>query len=132
MSNTLSNMAARLNATHATAGDLLLASSEAYKLRFEDLGWEGRLHLMARLFKGEPDKVLAIEYRLMAMSTLVASGTLPHWALPKVPNGSVHITEPVWIAAATGPLLFKEQKAFFEPKCFLKCVSSLAEPCGHA
>ena len=68
MSNTLSNMAARLNATRVTADDLLLASSEVHKLPLEDRGWEGRLHLMARLFKGEPEKGFAIEYRLMAMS----------------------------------------------------------------
>ncbi|MHB1609859.1 MAG: hypothetical protein ACYCXX_14750 [Acidiferrobacter thiooxydans] len=132
MSNTFSNVAARLNATRVTADGLLLASSEVHKLPLEDRGWEDRLHLMARLFKGEPEKGLAIEYRLMAMSTLVASGTLPHWALPEAPNGSVHIAEPVWLAAATEPVLFKEQKAFFEPKCFLKCVLSLAESDGHA
>lgn len=132
MNQSLANMAAQLNATRITIDDLLLASREVHKLPPDDQGWEGRLHLMVRLFKGEPDKGLAIENRLMAMSALVASGTLPHWVLPEAPDGSVQISEPVWLAAATEPLLLKEREAYFEPKSFLERVLSLAEPDGHA
>ena len=132
MKHSLANMAARINATHITIDDLLLVTEEVHKLPLEDRDWEGRLHLMVRLFKGEPDKALAIEKRLMAMSTLVASGSLPHWSLPEALDGSVNISEPVWLATATEPLLLTERDAYFEPKSFLERVLSLAEPDGNA
>ena len=132
MNQTLANMAAQLNSAHITIDDLLLATEEVHKLPPEDRGWEGRLHLMVRLFKGEPDKGLAIEKRLVAMSTLIDSGSLPHWALPEAPDGSVRIAEPVWLAAATEPLLLTERDAYFEPTSFLERVLSFAEPDGNA
>ena len=132
MSRSLANMAARLNAAHITIDDLLFATEEVHKLPPEDRDWEGRLHLMARLFKGEPDKGLAIEKRLAAMSALIGSGSLLHWALPEAPYDSVKIAEPVWLAAASEPLLLTERDAYFEPTSFLERVLSLAEPDGNA
>ena len=132
MKQSLANMAARLNSAHITIDDLLLVTEEVHKLPADDRGWEGRLHLMVRLFKGEPDKGLAIEKRLVAMSALIDSGSLPHWALPETPDGFVKISEPVWLAAATEPLLLTERDAYFEPKSFLERVLSLAEPNGNA
>ena len=125
-------MTAQLNSVRITIDDLLFVTEEVHKLPPEDRDWEGRLHLMVRLFKGEPDKAMAIEKRLVAMSTLVASGSLPHWALPEAPDGSVNIAEPVWLATATEPLLLTERDAYFEPESFLERVLSLAEPDGNA
>ncbi|MDD5058276.1 MAG: hypothetical protein PHQ60_10410 [Sideroxydans sp.] len=132
MNQSLANMAARLNSAHITIDDLLFVTEEVHKLPPEDRDWEGRLHLTVRLFKGEPDKALAIEKRLVAMSALIDSGSLPHWALPEAPDGSVKIAEPVWIAAATEPLLLTERDTYFEPTSFLERVLSLAEPDGNA
>lgn len=125
-------MAARINATHITIDDLLYVTEEVHKLPPDDQNWEGRMHLIVRLFKGEPDKALAIEKRLMAMSALVASGSLPHWSLPEAADGSIYISEPVWRATAAEPLLLTERDAYFEPNSFLERVLSLAEPDGNA
>jgi hypothetical protein len=132
MNQSLANLAARLNAAHITIDDLLFVTDEVHKLPPDDRDWEGRLHLMVRLFKGEPDKGLAIEKRLVAMSALIESGSLPHWALPEAPDGSMKIAEPVWLAAAAEPLLLTERDAYFEPTSFLERVLSLAEPDGNA
>jgi hypothetical protein len=132
MIDALVKMAARLNAVRVTVADLVLASQEVHKLPAADRDWEGRMHLMVRLFSGEPDKGLAIEHRLMAMSSLLASGTLPHWATPQTPDGEIQVGEPVWQAAATEPLLLRERDAYFEKDSFLDRVLSFAEPDGHA
>jgi hypothetical protein len=125
-------MASRINSARVSLEDLLLASQEVHALPPEDRNWEGRLHLMVRLFPGEPDKGLAIEYRLTAMSRLVASGALPHWAMPEQPDGSTGIAEPVLQAAAVEPLLLRKRDAYFDAESFRERVLSLAEPDGRA
>lgn len=89
---------------------------------------------MARLFKGEPDRALAIEYRLVAMSRMLDSGVLPGWAQHMTPDGSVSVAEPVWQATATEPLEFGSEKEepFFNKESFLSKVFELATPEGHA
>ncbi len=132
MSQAIVRIAAEVNAVRVTIDDLLLASREVHKLPPEDRDWEGRLHLMVRLFQGEPDKARAVEYRLMAMSKLLESGVLPHWVLPKAADDSVQIAEPVWATAATAPLLLGERDAYFDPQSFTDRVLALAKPDGNA
>lgn len=96
-------LVARVNSVHVSAEDLLSASEEVHKLPAEDRDWEGRAHLLARLFSGEGDKAFAIETRLSAMSKLIASGSLPHWSRPMGADGAALIAKPVFIAAATEP-----------------------------
>ncbi len=132
MTESRMKLTAELNAVRVMIEDLLLASKEVHGLPPEDRDWEGRLHLMVRLFSGEPNKALAVEHRLMAMSKLVSSGVLPHWALPESPDGATQIAEPVWLATASEPLLLAEREPFFEPSSFLHAVLSFAEPDGHA
>lgn len=92
-------MEKRINNAKVTVADLLKATSEVHKLPPEDRNWEGRLHTMAQVFQGNPDKALAIE-RLVAMSRMLESGSLPGWAMPKAANGSVSVAEAVWLAAS--------------------------------
>ena len=124
--------AAEVNSVRVTLEDLLFASEQIHKLPAEDRDWEGRLHLLARLYKGHPDKGLAIKYRLEALANLIASGALPHWVLPNAPDGSVQIAEPVFVAAATQPLLFTGRGAYFEERDFVSRVLELAKPDGNA
>lgn len=121
-----------LNSVKITVDDLLLASREAHKLPPDDRNWEGRLHLMSRLFRGTPRKGLSIEHRLIAMTRLIEAGVLPGWAVPQASDGSVNIAEPVWMAAAIEPLILGEDEAFFDQDSFLARVLSMAEPEGNA
>lgn len=121
-----------LNKIHITIEDLLFVSEQVQKLPKKDRDLEGRTHLMVRLFKGEPDKSMAIEYRLTAMSELITSGSLPHWALPVDESGATNIAEPVWFAATTETLIFEKYRVYFEPSSFIARVLALAEPEGNA
>jgi hypothetical protein len=132
MSQAIARMTAELNAVRVTIDDLLLASREVHKLPPEDRDWEGRLHLMVRLFQSEPDKARAVEYRLIAVTKLLESGVLPHWVLPTAADGAVQIAEPVWATAATAPLLLGEHDPYFDPQSFTERVLALAEPDGNA
>jgi hypothetical protein len=123
---------ARINAVHITLDDLLFASEEVHKLPPDDRDWEGRAHLMARLFSGEPDKAFAVDARLTAMARLIRAGALPGWTLPTAPDGSVQISEPVFLATATEPLILREHDASFERQSFVTRVLELAKPDGCA
>jgi hypothetical protein len=132
MTRSLLEMAARLNAVRIDVEDLLNATAAVHKLPPEDRDWEGHLHLMARLFKGNPDKGLAVAYRIQAMGRSLESGKLPGWTMPKQPYGSVLIAEPVWKAAAHEPLLLRNRSAHFDEHGFLDRILSYAEPEGDA
>jgi len=127
-------MKQRINNAQVTVQDLLRAAAEVHKLPPNRRDWEGRLITMARLFRGEPDKALAIEYRLVAMSRMLDSGVLPGWAQPMTPDGSVSVADPVWQATATAPLEFgaEKEEPFFNKESFLSQVLELAKPEGHA
>ncbi|HMS27745.1 MAG TPA: hypothetical protein PKC80_10300 [Burkholderiaceae bacterium] len=128
----LANMSKRLNAVTITKEDLLLVTQEVHKLPPGKRDWKDRLQLMNRLFNGEQDKVLAIEERIVAMSALISNGQLPGWAVPDENDGAMKIAEPVWMAAASEPLLFKDIGAYFEASKFLDHILTIAEPDGNS
>ena len=124
----------KVNAAKITVADLLKVTEEVHKLPEEDRDWEGRAHLMIRLFKGNPTKAQAIEYRLIAMSRVIASGKLPGWALPQGSDGATSVAEAVWKAAAIEPLVFvgEYDEPKFDEAAFLARILSMAEPEGNA
>lgn len=122
----------RINSVKVTINDLLEASEAVHSLKPEDRNWEGRAHLMAIMFKGEPHKAMAIDSRLIAMSSIIASGELPGWALPQKEDGSYNIAEPVWLATASEKLLFVEEQPCFNKETFLNSILSKAVPEGNA
>lgn len=131
MDQSTANLIARINTVQISADDLLLASDEMHKLSPEDRDWEGRTHVVARLFKGEHHKAFAVQSRLEALASLISAGALGRWA-PEGNDGSHLIAEPVFIAAAREPILFTEKDPFFEPTSFLAAVLSHSESDGNA
>jgi hypothetical protein len=121
-----------LNSISITLEDLRRATDEVHKLAPGDRNVEGRLFTMARVFKGQPKKGLAVEFRLVAMTRMLEAEVLPGWVLPKQPDGSVAVSEPVWLATASEPLVPGPDEPTFEQKSFLARVLSLAEAEGNA
>ncbi len=122
----------RINSVVVTVEDLLATIKEIHGLPPEDCDWESRTFLMASLFSEEPDKAMAIDSRLIAMSEMIDAGHLPGWTLPKESDGSVIIAESVWKATAEQPLKCDAQKIYFDKDSFLERVLELAEVEGHA
>ena len=52
MNKSLIKMTAELNSVQVTLDDLLCVTREVHSLPESDRDWEGRTHLMVRLFKG--------------------------------------------------------------------------------
>lgn len=121
-----------LNAVAVTVADLREAGEAIHALPLENRDWQGRAMAMVRLFKGQPNKSMAVECRLTAMSRMLQSGTLPGWSMPPSSDGSVNVAEPVWIATATEPLVLEERDAHFDPASFLNKVLLLAKAEGNA
>ena len=124
----------KINSEKITMDDLLNVSREVHKLPPEDRDWEGRLHLMAHMFRGNPIKGQAIEYRLAAMEKIISSGKLPGWAMPEASDGSTSVSEPVWKATASEPLVFggPRDEPEFDGASFLAGVLAIATPEGNA
>lgn len=123
----LAQMSKRLNAVTITKEDLLMVRQEVHQLPPDNRDWKDRLQMMNQLFKGNTDKVLAIEERMVAMTQLITSGALSDWVFPDEQDGAMKIAETVWMAAAKEPLLFKETGAYFDADPFLAYISSIAE-----
>ena len=77
---------ADLNRVEVSVDDLRRAAHEVHQLAPEDRNWEGRLFAMVRVFKGEPNKGLAVEYRLVAMSRTPASSSAKWFEVEQAPR----------------------------------------------
>jgi hypothetical protein len=108
------------------------ATEAVHQLPEKDRNWEGRAHLMAMMFKGQPHRAMSVDSRLTAMSAMIESGKLPGWALPELEDGSYSIAEPVWQVTAIEPLKFIDNQPCFDDESFVHNVLSCAETEGNA
>jgi hypothetical protein len=120
------HLIARLNAVSVTVEDLLLASAEIQTLPLKECKREARTHVLARMFKGQGDKAIAVGFRLEAMARVIRSGKIRRWVLPNI------VCEVVFLAAAKQPILFTKNESFFDPKSFVAFVLENAAVDGHA
>jgi hypothetical protein len=121
-----------ISAVTVSLKDLLLACEEIHRSAPKDKDWEGRLITLARVFKGQRGKAMAVEYRLAAMTRILESNLLPGWAKPIAPDGTVSVSEPVWLATASEPLVFDEDEPRFEELSFRDAVIAIAPIEGSA
>lgn len=126
------DMIARLNSERFSADDLLEISDAVHDIPEENRGWEGRMFLLAKRFPRQHYRAMAADYRLTAMSALIAKNGLPHGVLPQAPDGSHMVGECVFEAAALEPILIRGNEPFFEPESFLRRVLELTEVDGKA
>jgi hypothetical protein len=120
------NLIARVNAASVTVEDMFLAAAEIQKLPLATCNREARTRCLARIFNGQNNKVIAVNFRLEAMARVVRSGKIGRWVLPNI------VAEPVFVAAAKAPLLFAESVWFFEQYSFAASVLEHAQVDGHA
>jgi hypothetical protein len=126
------DMVARLNAERFSADDLLEISGAVHEIPEENRGWEGRLFLLAKRFRGQHYRAMAADYRLTAMCGLIEKGILPLGVLPQAPDGSHMVGESVFEAAANEPILIHGSKPHFEPESFRKRVLEFTDTDGKA
>jgi len=126
------DMVARLNSERFSAEDLLEISDAVHDIPEEHRDWEGRMFLLAKRFPRQHYRAMAADYRLTAMSALIAKNILPLGVLPQTPDGSHMVGECVFEAAALEPLLFRGNEPIFEPESFRQRVLELAKPDGKA
>lgn len=126
------DMIARLNAERFSADDLLEVSDMVHTLPPEARNWEGRMFLLAKQFPRQHHRLMAIDYRLTAMSELFAKNVLPLGVLPQAADGSHTVQTCVFEAAALEPILVRDNEPFFEPSSFLKRVLELSDADGKA
>ncbi len=125
-------MVARLNSERFSSDDLLEISDAVHDLPEDRRDWEGRTFLLVNRFPKQHYRAMAADYRLMAMSALIAKNILPLGVLPQAPDGSHMVGESVFEAAALEPLLFRGNEPYFEPESFRQRVLELTETDGKA
>ena len=126
------DMVARLNTERFSTDDLLEISDAVHDIPEERRDWEGRMFLLAKRFPRQYYRAMAADYRLTAMSELIAKTILPLGVQPQAPDGSHMVGEAVFEAAALEPLLLRGNEPFFEPESFRQRVLELAETDGKA
>jgi hypothetical protein len=120
------NLIARVNAASVTVEDMFLAAAEIQRLPLETCNREARTRCLARIFNGQNNKVIAVNFRLEAMALVVRSGKIARWVLPNI------VAEVVFLAAANEPILFSKKEPFFELESFIASVLEHAQVDGHA
>lgn len=93
---------------------------------------ESLMFLIARIYKGEPQKAGAVLMRMQALVRLLADEGVSGWTLPKQPDGAIPVQEAVFAAAAVQPLVEIDNDARFDRSEFMDKVLELAESEGNA
>lgn len=126
------DMVARLNSERFSADDLVEISDAVHDIPEDRRDWEGRVFLLAKRFPRQHYRAMAADYRLTAVSALIAKNILPLGVLPQAPDGSHMVGESVFEAAALEPLLLRGNEPFFEPESFRRRVLELTDADGKA
>ncbi len=90
------------------------------------------MFLLAKHFPRQHYRAMAADYRLTAMSALIAKNILPLGVLPQSTDGSYMIGESVFEAAALEPLLLRGNEPFFDTESFRHRVLEFTETDGKA
>jgi hypothetical protein len=122
----------RVNRTSVTKNDILQFITELANREADDRDFEGRTILLIRLQRGNPDKVLSIEFRMEALAQLFGGAEPKAWTLPPLPDGAIPTAEPVFAAAAEQPLIEVDGRPAFERDTFFAKVLELAAVAGHS
>jgi hypothetical protein len=125
-------MLERVNCTAVSKSDILQFVKELAKREAGDSDFEGRAILLARFHSGNPDKAIAIEFRMEALARLLGGTEPKAWTLPPLPDGAVPTSEPVFAAAAVQPLIEVGGRPGFERSAFFAKVLELASVGGNA
>jgi len=98
----------------------------------EDRTFDARSVLLARLHSGNPDKALAIEFRMHALSRLTDENPPKGWTLPEQSDGAVPINEAMFAAAAVEPIIYEDGEVAFDRESFMNKVLELSDTDGSA
>jgi hypothetical protein len=104
---------AELNAIVVSLEDLLRARDAVHALPENGRGVRSRIAALQTLWpnltpKARARKIQAIDYRLGALAALVEEGLIAGWVYPASADGTVPVSEAVWLAAAEQPLVWKD------------------------
>jgi hypothetical protein len=119
-----------LNGIAVTKEELLTLVTESEKYSGGEPG--GGLFLIAKLYKGSPQKAQAVYFRMEALSQLLVKNGAPGWTLPPAEDGSILTQAAVFSAAALEPLAAIEDDIGFEQESFLRRVLAEADTEGTA
>jgi hypothetical protein len=122
---------ARSSAIAVSLADIHRACAEIYKLPPEERTRTGRTRCLLHVFCGQRHKAFVVNARLEAMARLVRAGQIPYWVRPPSADGVRMIADPVFLAAATVPLLFTAKESYFDPVAFVAFVLEHASVYGH-
>ena len=120
-----------LNSVVVTKDELWRLSKEAEKVQGSDTASEG-MFLIARQYKGQPQKASAIWFRMQALVQFIQTETARGWTLPKGADGAIPTMEAVFAAAAVHPLVQIGNEVMFEHESFSEQVLRLAEAEGQS
>ena len=90
------------------------------------------IFLVARNYKGQPERAQAVYFRMYAVSKLLESEGAPGWALPQEEDGAITTREEILKVAATHPLSYVDGDVAFEKSSFLAKVLEISEHEGEA
>ena len=116
------------NAVTVSGQELLRVNEETENLPAEDRSVEAGMFKIARLYRGDFRKAIAVFFRMTALANLLQTDEgIPGWTLPQLPDGSIPTEKTVFAAAAIQPLIEVNGEVAFERDTFMTRVLELAE-----
>lgn len=126
------DIVARVNSERFSVDDLQNIADAIHALPEGDRDFVGRSMALLKLFPGRPMRMFAADVRMMAFAEIIKQEVLPQGVLPKAADGSRAVAECVFEAAATEPLLRRDDSFVFHAESFSRRVLELADADGKA
>lgn len=119
-------MAERVNKAKINKKDFLQVIKEREKLGNMDFSMEQYVPILSNIFeKDKADERIAVLFRLEALAKLIDKEDLPEEWVSTSDQASVSIIEPVFLVAATHPLVIEDNDLLFERNSFFKEVQEI-------
>ncbi len=90
------------------------------------------LGCVVEFFEGNPEKVMATYFRMMALGRMIESDELRAWLLPITQEGCSFVNEHLLAAAFADPLIVEEPHCRFDTEALVARALAFAEVEGSA
>ena len=126
------DLIARLNSERLSAEDLMAVYDAIHEMPAAMREWAERMLHLAKHFPQQKFRAMAADFRLTALSALLAQETLPPGMLRKTSDGAHVVPRFVFEVAALEPILLRGNQPLFDVESFRQRILELTTASGEA
>lgn len=136
MTDSKTDIIKHINNTPVSAEDIFRVLDESDKYHQKNPGdksFEAGMFIIAQIFRGNPQKAIAVHARMFALSIIIEEGSIPGWTLDRNgKEGYFMVSQEILNAVAEEPLIFRGENYYFDVESLKQRALLAAETEGNA